>query len=285
MEELSTGYGLVEGPTYVPDRGLVFSDVLNGGVHALNLSTGVVETLIPHRRGIGGIAPHSSGGFVVSGRNVAVKIPGEEGTHVLLDAKDAGDAAGFNDLTTDAAGRVYVGSLGFVAVDPNAVKKPGYLYMIDLDGTAHSLASDIQLTNGIAVSPDGKRLYHDDLDAHTTLVYDLHEDGTVGQKQALIEHPDSGHPDGMAVAQDGSIWIAMAHQGCVRVFNPDGSERRKLDVPLPMVTSLCFGGSDMQDLFIVTGSIGAGRENAGTIYRERVDVPGVPIRLARMPLG
>jgi gluconolactonase len=285
MEELSTGYGLVEGPVYDPQRGLVFSDVLNGGVHALNLSTGAVETLIPHRRGIGGMAPHISGGFVVSGRNVAVKIPGQEGTHVLLDAKDAGDAAGFNDLTTDAAGRIYVGSLGFVAVDPNAVKKPGLLCMIDVDGSAHTLASGIQLTNGIAVSADGKRLYHNDLDAHTTLVYALHDDGTVGEKQPLIVHPNDGHPDGMAVAQDGSIWIAMAHHGCVRVFNPDGSERRKLDVPLPMVTSMCFGGSDLQELFIVTGSVGAGRENAGTIYRERVDVPGVPIHPARMPLG
>jgi gluconolactonase len=253
MEELSTGYGLVEGPVYDPQRGLVFSDVLNGGVHALNLSTGAVETLIPHRRGIGGMAPHISGGFVVSGRNVAVKIPGQEGTHVLLDA--------------------------------NAVKKPGLLCMIDVDGSAHTLASGIQLTNGIAVSADGKRLYHNDLDAHTTLVYALHDDGTVGEKQPLIVHPNDGHPDGMAVAQDGSIWIAMAHHGCVRVFNPDGSERRKLDVPLPMVTSMCFGGSDLQELFIVTGSVGAGRENAGTIYRERVDVPGVPIHPARMPLG
>lgn len=67
MEALSTGYGLVAGPTYDPRHGIVFSDVLNGGVHALNPSTGAAETLIPHRRGIGGMAPRIGGTFVVSG--------------------------------------------------------------------------------------------------------------------------------------------------------------------------------------------------------------------------
>ena len=77
----------------------------------------------------------------------------------------------------------------------------------------------------------------------------------------------------------------MAHGSAVTVFNPDGSERQSIPVPLPMVTSLCFGGADLRDLYVVTGSIGAGREDAGTVYRLRADVAGLPVAPARVDLA
>ena len=76
------------------------------------------------------------------------------------------------------------------------------------------------------------------------------------------------------VAADGSVWVALAHAGCVAVFEPDGSPRLRLPVPLPMVTNLCFGGADLRDLYVVTGSERGPKENCGTVFRTRVDVPG-----------
>jgi gluconolactonase len=55
-------------------------------------------------------------------------------------------------------------------------------------------------------------------------------------------------------------------------------------VPLPMVTSLCFGG-DLRDLYIVTGSEGGPRENCGTIFRMRVNVAGLAIPAAKVDLA
>jgi sugar lactone lactonase YvrE len=52
-----------------------------------------------------------------------------------------------------------------------------------------------------------------------------------------------------------------------------------------MVTSLCFGDDDLRTLYLVTGSRGAGRAHAGTLFRHRLDVPGLPVPLARMPFG
>ena len=72
MEALATGYGLIEGPVWDPDEGLYWSDVAHGGVHRLARS-GAVTTVIPHRRGIGGMARHADGGLVVGGRNIAWK--------------------------------------------------------------------------------------------------------------------------------------------------------------------------------------------------------------------
>ena len=111
MERLATGYTLIEGPVWDPARGLLFSDVHDGGVFCLARS-GAVTPVIEHRRGIGGIALHERGGLIVGGRNIAYKGPAAAGTVVLLDSERAGGGAGFNDLTTDEAGRIYVGSLG-----------------------------------------------------------------------------------------------------------------------------------------------------------------------------
>ena len=48
-------------------------------------------------------------------------------------------------------------------------------------------------------------------------------------------------------------------------------------MPLPMVTSLCFAGDDLRDLYIVTGSRGGPSENCGSIFRARVDVAGLAV--------
>ena len=88
----------------------------------------------------------------------------------------------------------------------------------------------------------------------------------------------------MAVAADGSIWVALAEGGAVLVLSPDGTERRRLPVPLPMVTSVCFGGADLRDLYVTTGSRGGPSDRCGTVYRTRVDVPGLLRPLARVAL-
>jgi gluconolactonase len=98
-----------------------------------------------------------------------------------------------------------------------------------------------------------------------------------------VSFAPNGVPDGLKVASDGSVWIADAHGGRgVVVMNADGTHRQDIAVPLPMVTSLCFGGDDLRDLYIVTGSRGGPSENCGSIFRTRVDVAGLPLPPARV---
>jgi gluconolactonase len=107
-------------------------------------------------------------------------------------------------------------------------------------------------------------------------------DGSVGPWRRFATLGPGGVADGLKVAADGSVWIADAHGGRVAVFEADGRHRRDLAVPLPMVTSLCFGGADLRDLYVVTGSRGGPRENCGSIFRIRADVPGLPLAPARV---
>jgi xylono-1,5-lactonase len=275
MQQVATGYGLIEGPVWDSGRGLYFSDVLNGGVFLLDRA-GKVTQVVPKRRGIGGMALHRSGGLVVGGRDIALVSLKDGATKTLLSLDAIPGATGFNDLTTDAAGRIYVGSLAFKVFggDP---PKPGHLHVIDVDGSMRTLSDGVLLTNGLGFSPDGKRLYHSDARAGIVRVYDVKEGGNVGPWRTFANLGEGRVPDGLKVASDGSVWVADAHGGRVAVFNADGSHRRDIAVPLPMVTSLCFAGDDMRDLYIVTGSRGGPSENCGSILKIRADVAGLTL--------
>ena len=160
MQELASGYGLIEGPVWDPAKGLYFSDVLGGGIYLLDRA-GKVSLAVPKRRGVGGMALHADGGLVAGGRDIVHVSLADHSMKVLLAQTAAGDAVGFNDLTTDASGRVYVGSIAF-AVFKAEEMKPGNLYVIDVDGKARQISDGVLLTNGLGFSPDGRLLYHSD---------------------------------------------------------------------------------------------------------------------------
>ncbi len=144
MEELVRGFGLVEGPVWDPERGLFFSDVHGGGVYRLKADESA-EIVFPHRKGIGGMCLHKEGGLVVGGRNIAFKgFDDLDETHILLDRDPENDNVGYNDLTADASGRIYAGSLGSAVFDEGNVPKSGDLYLIDLDGSAQVVATDVR---------------------------------------------------------------------------------------------------------------------------------------------
>ncbi|MEM7093594.1 MAG: SMP-30/gluconolactonase/LRE family protein [Actinomycetota bacterium] len=284
LTKLSEGYGLIEGPVWDSDRGLLFSDVHFGGVYAVD-DQGAVSTVIEHRRGIGGMARHANGeGLVVGGRNIAFK-PFDGGDTVELLAQDAGGrAVGFNDLTTDRAGRIYVGELGASPFAEDAGKLPGVLWMIDLDGTATVVGHDVLLTNGLGFSPDGSTLYHSDSTRGAVMCYSVNDDGTLGPKELFAE-TERGAPDGLVVSEDGAVWVALASGGHgVAVFDANGSHRDHIEIPMPMCTSVCFGGDDLRRLYIVSGSDGMPTDRAGAVFVIDTDVAGLPVEPARIPV-
>ncbi|MDA1075666.1 MAG: SMP-30/gluconolactonase/LRE family protein [Proteobacteria bacterium] len=284
MDLLTQGYGLIEGPVWWPEHGLVFSDVLNGGVFCVTRA-GEVSSVFEHRRGIGGMALHEAGGLVVSGRNIAYKAFAGGATVTLLDRDEAAGIVGFNDISADAAGRIYAGSLGSSPVFEDGRKpQAGDLFLIDLDGSSRKVASDIRLTNGLGFSPDGKTLYHSDSGRSAVFCYPVHEDGSLGPKQPFVK-TSKGVPDGLVVAEDGSVYVALAGGGQgVAVFNSSGDLTRHIEIPHPMCTSVCFGGDDLKDLYIVSGSEGLPGESEGGVFVHANEVAGLPVGLARIPV-
>ena len=285
MQALIQGYGLIEGPVWVAGRGLMFSDVLFGGVYCM-AADGAVTEVFAHRRGIGGMAEHVDGGLIVSGRNISYKSFAGGDTVTILDRDEEDGLVGFNDITTDSVGRIYAGGLGSSPVFSDGREQSSQnLYLIDLDGSSRVVGEDIRLTNGLGFSPDGGTLYHSDSLRRSICCYTVSEDGSLGAKETFAV-TDNGVPDGLVVSVDGAVWVALAGGGKgVAVYDADGSLREHIEIPHPMCTSVCFGGDDLRDLYIVSGSEGLDGDKQGGVFCVRTDVAGLLVAPARVPVG
>jgi D-xylonolactonase len=278
LEVLASGFGLLEGPRVDDQNRLYFSDVPNGGVYRRGLD-GSVETLIPKRKGVGGMALNDGGGLVCSGRSLIYWNEQSRTSRDLFTQWEGRPLKGLNDLQPDDHGSVYVGSLEFDALsDQKPI--PGNLFRVDPDGTVTKLYEGIQVTNGMGFSPDRKQLFHADSTTQAVWVYDVQPDRTVKDRRIFAKLP-VGWPDGLAVDAEGGVFVAVVNDGEVMRFKPNGTLDTRLKVPAKMVTSLTFGGKDMQDLYIVTADNTDDKAKKGTIFKTRSDIPGLPVPKAR----
>jgi xylono-1,5-lactonase len=278
LETLAHGYGLIEGPRVDERNRLYFSDVPNGGVYRRN-ADGVIETLIPRRRGVGGIALNAAGGIVCSGRSLICWDEATKQSRDLFTEYEGRALRGLNDLTVDAQGSVFVGSLEFDALSTDK-PIPGNVFRVDPPNTATKLWEGIEVTNGMGFSPDARLLYHCDSTTKAVWAYDVTSDRRLKDRRVFAKLPE-GWPDGMAVDVEGGVWVAVVRYGEVVRFKANGTMERRIKMPAEMVTSLCFGGADMMDLYVVTADNTEDLNRKGTIFRMRVDVPGLAVPKAR----
>lgn len=277
IETLCYGYGLIEGPRVDAEGNLYFSDVPNGGVYRRS-PDGEITTAIAKRRGVGGIALHADGGLVVSGRNICHVRDGV--TRIVFDP----GAPGFNDIMTDAEGRVWCGT---IRSDPFAPQNrhPGEAYRIPTQrpgGEVELMYKPVSLTNGIGFSPDGARIYHSDTAINAVIRHDLEDDKAVNRHELAPAGPRF-NPDGLAVDEQGMLWVADYGSGCVRGIDPEnGNEVERIEVPAVEVTSVAFGGTERTHLYITTADNTDDPERGGTIFRTKVQVPGLEVPLARV---
>jgi sugar lactone lactonase YvrE len=203
---------------------------------------------------------------------------------VLHDQARADGVRRYNDITTDAVGRLYAGTLDWDLGVEQPLQRTGCLHCLDIDGSSRVVARDVMITNGLGFSPSGDVLYHVDSALDLVWAYRVDERGALHDRRAFFEWPPgTPKPDGLAVARDGSVWVAL-HEAGVSVVHPDGTELRRVPVPAGLVTSLCFGGPELTTLYVVTGGP---RPAAGTgrLFCYEADVAGVPVAPCRVPLN
>jgi sugar lactone lactonase YvrE len=145
----------------------------------------------------------------------------------------------------------------------NAEKEnSGSLYRLDPDLSWSKADSGYHVTNGPAFDPPRRRMYHTDSAPRTIYVFDLAESGELSQKRVFMQFgEDDGHPDGMTVDGEGNLWVCFWDGWCIRRISPDGEVIEKVEMPVQRPTSCCFGGPNLDLLYVTSASRDLGEDS------------------------
>ena len=184
-----------------------------------------------------------------------------------------------NDGKSDPAGRFWAGSM---ALDVRA--GAGALYRLDADRNVELMVPGVSISNGLGWSPDGRLMYYVDSPEGRVDVFDFDATtGTIANRRPFAKVA-GGDPDGMAIDAGGGIWVAVWGAGKVLHFLPDATLSDEIELPVSRITSCCFGGPELQDLYITSAWQGMAEDQrareplAGGIFRSRPGVQGQATR-------
>ena len=175
----------------------------------------------------------------------------------------------YNDGVVDRQGRFLIGASTAQFANPTP---DGGLFRLDPDRTLTRLDGDIHFSNSPCFSPDGKTFYFSDSWRKTTYAYDYDPDtGAVANRRVFVTTTAlGGLPDGGTVDAEGRLWLAIYGGGKVAAFRPDGTFERSIDLPVKLVSSVGFGGPELDRLYVTTIAHGAFNEpveaGAGDLY-------------------
>jgi gluconolactonase len=267
-ERLATGFVFTEGPLWHPDGFYHFVDVRSSILY--RLTPGRAPEVVGEKTGGGNGTTFDLQGRLVlcEGDNRRVTRRGADGRfEVLMDRFEGKRLNRPNDVVCKSDGSIYFTDPGLrVPLAEREVPHTG-VYRIAPDG-ATSLVADFEYPNGLAFSPDERRLYV----ANTRWAQYIHEleldpRGRMVRRRIFADMSSDetdGVPDGMKVDVEGRVYCTGP--GGTWVFAPDGTRLGIIRTP-EVPANLAFGGPDLRTLFFTART---------SVYTLRVKVPGQP---------
>ena len=252
---LASGLAFPEGPAFAPNGSLWAVELKNESLIQL-----ANDVLTRYRVGgaPNGIAIDANGlvWFCDAAQNAIRRFDPVTGQTTTM----ASDAAGQpldkpNDLAFDSAG-----NLVFTCPGNSRQEPTGYVCVLTPDGQVRKIITDKYFPNGLAFSADGQsltiaetyrhRLWKGRWNAQTRKWTDAHV-------WATVEGPNGpGGPDGLAVGQDGNLYVAVYGTGGIHVVSPTGTVTHCLDVPGQNPTNCAFDPSGRLGLIVTEAEHG-----------------------------
>lgn len=205
-------------------------------------------------------------------------------TTPILDPPARAVETRFNDGKCDPAGRFWAGTLHLRGEEDRAA-----LYVLDGGLRVREAVSPVSLSNGLAWSGDGATMYYIDTPTRRVDAFDFDAaTGAISRRRGVFDLSEQGldgYPDGMTIDAGDRLWVATWGASAVLCIDPkSGRLVEQVRVPATQVSSCCFGGAGLDELFITTAAQGlpaeqrAAQPHAGGIFRARPGVKGRPVQ-------
>ncbi len=273
---------LGEGPVWLErEQSLFFVDIVGRQLHCLRPETGERRSWpTPSRPCL--IVPIVGGGLLCGLEDGLREFSPACGFGPLHWVEPSLPKNRLNDGYVDAEGRLWFGTM-----DDRETAPTGSLYRLDgLKAPIRPISVDqgYTISNGPAIDPVRRRLYHTESSERRIFAFDLSPEGRLSNKRTFVtlEH---GFPDGLTLDAEGTLWVGVFDGGCIRRFRPDGSADGAVGLPCSHVTKLAFGGPDLHTAYVTTARKGLSaamleqQPLAGGLFTFHVDVPGTPQHL------
>lgn len=243
-----------EGPYWDARTGRIMCmDVLVAEIVAVDPSGGLLRWKVPDRVATV-IRRQASGGFVIATEHGLIAADDELSTFErIADILDDPNLR-TNDGGCDPFGGFVIGTMAYDE-RPGA----GAVYRVTPDRRIIELLSPVSISNGVQWSADGARVYYIDTPTRRVDVFDVDpEAGTWSGRRTHIRIDGTpGYPDGMAIDDDGGLWIALWGGGAVNHYDVTGRLAETIAIPgVRQVSSCTFGGEGRDVLYVTTSRKG-----------------------------
>lgn len=264
---------ILEGARFDRDGNVYFCDVTGARIMRISQDK-TLEVVLESKDGFvaNGLAFHKDGRLFVCANN----YPAGEGVIYALDLETKESeiilpsSAGFfpNDLVFDSKGGFYFTDFKGTSTVPAG----GVYYMAPGFTKVQAVIPNLCKANGVALSPDGKILYATEFARNTLHLAFLKDEVTPLPTGAFAAYHFAGPgPDSMRTDQDGNVYVALARQGRVLVFNRIGIPIGQVLIPgrdegrAIRTTSLDIRHESRQ-MIVVTGSDSTDRVEGSALY-------------------
>jgi sugar lactone lactonase YvrE len=275
----SLGAELGEGPVWVErDQALWFVDIKGRKIHRFDPASGERRSWEAPEY-VGFLLPAAGGGFVAGLQSGLHHFDERSGAFRPLAEVDPDLPDNrLNDATVDPTGRLWFGTM-----DNEEKAASGAIHRLGDDGAVRRVGGECCITNGPAISPDGRTLYHVDTLAQTVYAATIEEDGSLsGSRIFCTIGAGEGYPDGPSVDSQGCVWIGLYAGWSARRYSPEGELLETVRFPVANITKIAHGGEDLRTAFATTARQGmsaeelAAQPQAGDLFAFEVRTPGLP---------
>lgn len=270
---------LGEGPLWISNLGSFFwVDIEKGNLHRYHLATEELEIRhFPYRLAV--VLEWQNEKLILGLDRKLVRYDWEsQEIEELCEVEADLSLNRFNDGKVDPQGRIWIGTLSTLFTEG-----AGSLYRIDAALKPEVQLKNLTISNGMAWTADQQTFYF--IDTPTKKIQEFAFDPETGEikfRRIAVEIPEGlGFPDGMCIDQEGMLWVAHYAGSGVFRWNPKTGElQEKIELPVPHVTSCCFGGENLELMLITTAQENLSADDlnkypqSGDVFLVKLDVGG-----------